>query len=130
MFAFCVAILNSVLAFSKVYFESQALQESGFEYIVENMQARQGWIPFIHLIKEQRLKHDIMYFEIYAHYPFLTDTLGLYYSINYEFTDATLITLLNHVKFWLKAGQKGDLSIQQPFSMCMRLGQKKVTQEE
>ena len=37
LFAFTVAILNSVLAFSKVYFESQALQESGFEYIVENM---------------------------------------------------------------------------------------------
>lgn len=52
MFSFWMAIFNAVLAFSKVYFESQALQESGFEYIVENMQARHGWIPFIHLIKE------------------------------------------------------------------------------
>ena len=47
-----LTIVNGVFSLIKSFLESRALKESLGEYILQNMIARQGWIPFIHLIKE------------------------------------------------------------------------------
>lgn len=88
-----ITLLNMAFTLVKIELESKALHETRFEYILRSLKARQGWIPFIHLVQGGTLDFDIAFGRIRCSYPLLTDLLGIYLNFKFNMTDQLLMKL-------------------------------------
>lgn len=64
------------------------------------MTANNNWIPFIHKIAKRDCKININYGDLSIVVPFISHALGHQIVTQYEFSDNTLMYLLNELKLW------------------------------
>lgn len=70
--------------------ESNGLKENSYEYIMLSVKAKTNWVPYGNRIKNRDIGQDIDYSLIEFKVPFLTDTLGSYMAMEYQFTEESL----------------------------------------
>jgi len=63
--------------------ESKAFTEPVLDFILNSFKARQGWVPFMHQIKNKELKQAVDYAMVQCSYPLITGTTGIYKSLNF-----------------------------------------------
>ena len=52
--------------------------------------ANNNWIPFIHLLATNKVDNSSDYSNIFVKIPFVSEALGYYMRIDYQFSDSTL----------------------------------------
>jgi len=92
--------LNICFASFDIFFESKALDEPLIRFILECMQARLGWSPFIHHIKNHNMKFSIDYDQIECQFPVLSTFFGFYKQFSYQFDDNCIFQLVTELNVW------------------------------
>ena len=82
------------------YVESRWLQESTLSYLMTKMTANNNWIPFVHKITKRDCQLNINYGDLSVVIPFISHVFGHQTITHYEFSDKTLMYLLNELKLW------------------------------
>lgn len=82
--------LSITTALVGLWIESGGLKENFFEYIMLSVKAKQDWVPYGNQIKNRIIGQDIDYSLIEFKIPLITDTLGSYMSMEYQFTEESL----------------------------------------
>lgn len=78
-----MTIINMVRCINKIKQESYALDEPLIKYILQSMQARQGWMPFEKHFANRDLPFNVNFSSIECKQPVMTDLLGQYFKLNY-----------------------------------------------
>ena len=84
----------------KTYIESCWLKESTLSYLMTKMTANNNWIPFVHLITKRDCKVNINYGDLSIVIPFMSHVFGFQMVTLFEFSDNTMMYLLNELKLW------------------------------
>ena len=84
--------------FFNIKLEASALDEHALVFCLNCLQARQGWIPFLHQISTNKLKRDAYdYGRIVCSYPGIS-TRSLYFKFfKFQFTDVSLSALISEL---------------------------------
>jgi hypothetical protein len=83
-------VLSVYSTLSKLFFESNILQENRLEYLLICLKGKHGWIPFNRLLERNLIKKDINFGQLKLKLDKglnNTDTTGNYFSLSYKFTD-------------------------------------------
>lgn len=64
------------------------------------MTANTNWIPFVHLITRRTCDININFGDLSIKIPFFSHAFGFQKRILFEFSDNSLIYLLNELKIW------------------------------
>lgn len=87
VFALIMAIITTLMAIvstcAMIYLKSSALDEPPIKYVLQSMQAQQGWMPFMQFINDRSLNFSIDFNSIESEFPLLTDVLGYYFTLDY-----------------------------------------------
>ena len=99
-----VSLGSTVLKISMTLVESglvaRALQESFLLFFMTKLTANKNWMPFGHLIDNKTLASNIDYSNLLVPMPCLSHSMGYYMKVDYQFSNASLLQLLNKLKVW------------------------------
>lgn len=77
-FSLLLSFVNICSTLLQIYNESKGFEEAYLTYSMNCMNAKTGWIPFIHKIQNGGLNQSINYFLMSCHFPQLTTKLAYY----------------------------------------------------
>ena len=67
------------------------------EFIMLSVKAKQDWVPYGNMIKQRNIGQDIDYSLIEFKIPYITDTIGSYQAMEYQFTNESLKKLASQL---------------------------------
>lgn len=109
--------LSIVMSAFTIFSESRGLKENFLEYAMLSVKAKQDWVPFGNSLKNNEVKQDLDYSMIVYKLRYVTDMLGHYLIMEYQFTEQSLCKLsaqlLKAHTSKKKSSDIGDSSTQQ-----------------
>ena len=98
LLTFATSLLSVATTMFDLSLQARALDESLLMYCLNCLQARQGWIPFLHQISEGELKRDAYdYGRIVCPYPIITGKALYFKFFKFQFTDVSLQNLISEL---------------------------------
>lgn len=96
--SFATTAFSMLACFITIKLESTALDENALIFCLNCLQARQGWIPFLHQISTNNLRRTCYdYGRIVCSYP-LISARSLYFKFfKFQFTDVSLSALISEI---------------------------------
>lgn len=100
MIALILTFVQVIVTVLTTSIESRWLQESTLSYLMTKMTANNNWIPYIHLITRRKCDININFGDLAIKIPFISHVFGFHKKVLFEFSDNSLIYLLNELKIW------------------------------
>lgn len=100
LFSFCTSLFEIVFTFIDIYLESIALEEPIFTYCLNCFQAKQGWIPFMYQMKNNKIRQFIDFSDIKCTLPGITGKTAIYKVIRYKFSNISLQKFIQDLIIW------------------------------
>ena len=91
-------VINIIITFYYLWAESRSLREDLFEYSLLSMKAKLDWVPYGNQLKHCKIGKDVDFSLIEIKLPFITNMIGYYDSILYQFTDESLKKLASFLE--------------------------------
>lgn len=98
-YSFVMTLVSIFSTAFTLWIESKELHEGFIEYIMFSLNAKQDWVSYGQGLLKGEITKDINFGLIELKIPMLTDATGLYLSMDYMFSEDTLLQLEHILEF-------------------------------